>query len=150
MRISAPGQQRLVFLEEFQERFKTPSGLLAKAVPARRGEPLRGLGRQIRKNDQSREWKEHDMPKFVIERDIPGAGNMSAEDLKMISQKSCGVLSSLGPSVQWVHSYVTADKIYCLYQAADESLVRRHAELGGFPANKISKVASVIDPSTAE
>jgi len=90
------------------------------------------------------------MPKYVIERDIPGAGNMTPADLKMISQKSCGVLSSLGPSVQWVHSYVTADKIYCLYQAADESLVRRHAELGGFPANKISRVSSVIDPSSAE
>ena len=90
------------------------------------------------------------MPKFVIERDIPGAGNFTAADLKMISQKSCGVLSSLGPSVQWVHSYVTADKIYCIYLAADESLVRRHAELGGFPANRISRVADIIDPSTAE
>lgn len=90
------------------------------------------------------------MPKFVIERDIAGAGKMSPADLKMISQKSCGVLSSLGPSVQWVHSYVTADKIYCIYQAADESLVRRHAELGGFPANRISRVSTVIDPSTAE
>jgi len=90
------------------------------------------------------------MPKFVIERDIPGAGNLSPAELKMISQKSCGVLSSLGPSVQWVQSFVTPDKIYCVYQAADESLVRRHAELGGFPANKISRVSSVIDPSTAE
>jgi hypothetical protein len=90
------------------------------------------------------------MPKFVIEREIPGAGKMSPAELKMISQKSCGVLISLGPSVQWVHSYVTADKLYCIYQAADESLVRRHAELGGFPANKISRVSSVIDPATAE
>ena len=90
------------------------------------------------------------MPKFVIERDIPGAGKMSATDLKTISQKSCGVLSSLGPSIQWVQSYVTADKIYCIYQAADESLVRRHAELGGFPANRISRVATMIDPATAE
>ncbi len=90
------------------------------------------------------------MPKFVIERDIPGAGNFTAADLKNISQKSCGVLSSLGPSVQWVHSYVTADKIYCIYHAADESLIRRHAELGGFPANRISKVADIIDPSSAE
>ena len=90
------------------------------------------------------------MPKFVIERDIPGAGNLSPADLKMISQKSCGVLSSLGPAVQWVQSYVTEDKIYCIYLAADESLVRRHAELGGFPANRISKVATVIDPSSAE
>jgi hypothetical protein len=90
------------------------------------------------------------MPKFVIERDIPGAGKMTATDLKSISQKSCGVLSSLGPNVQWIQSYVTADKIYCVYQATDESLVRRHAELGGFPANKISQVMNVIDPSTAE
>jgi hypothetical protein len=90
------------------------------------------------------------MPKFVIERDIAGAGKLSPADLKNISLKSCGVLSSLGPSVQWVHSYVTADKIYCIYHAADESLVRRHAELGGFPANKISRVTTIIDPATAE
>jgi hypothetical protein len=94
--------------------------------------------------------KEMIMPKFVIERDISGAGKMSPADLKSISQKSCAVLSSMGPSVQWVHSYVTDDKIYCIYQAADESLVRRHAELGGFPANKISRVRSMIDPATAE
>jgi len=90
------------------------------------------------------------MPKFVIERDISGAGKMSPADLKAISQKSCSVLSGMGPSVQWVHSYVTDDKIYCIYQAADESLVRRHAELGGFPANKISRVRTMIDPATAE
>jgi hypothetical protein len=90
------------------------------------------------------------MPKFVIEREIPGAGKMSPADLKTISKKSCGVLSSLGPNVQWIQSFVTADKIYCIYHATDESLVRRHAELGGFPANKISPVASVIDPATAE
>ena len=86
----------------------------------------------------------------MIERDIAGAGSLTAAELKSISQKSCGVLGSLGPSVQWVTSYVTPDKIYCIYLAADESLVRRHAELGGFPANKISRVSSVIDPSTAE
>jgi uncharacterized protein DUF4242 len=90
------------------------------------------------------------VPKFVIEREIPGAGKMSPLDLKSISKKSCGVLSSLGPSVQWIQSYVTGDKIYCIYHAADESLVRRHAELGGFPANKISQVMSVIDPATGE
>lgn len=90
------------------------------------------------------------MPKFVIERNIPGAGKLSAADLKAISKKSCGVLSSLGPSIQWVQSYVTADKIYCVYHATDESLVQRHAELGGFPANKISAVTTVIDPSTGE
>jgi len=90
------------------------------------------------------------MPKFVIERDIAGAGKLTPAELKAISQKSCGVLSSLGPSVQWVQSFVTPDKIYCIYQATDESLVRRHAELGGFPANKISRVSTVIDPTTAE
>ena len=90
------------------------------------------------------------MPKFVIEREIPGANKLSPAELKAISQKSCGVLSSLGPAVQWVHSYVTADKVYCVYLAADESLVRRHAELGGFPANKVSRVTTVIDPTTAE
>jgi hypothetical protein len=93
---------------------------------------------------------ENPMPKFVIERDIPGAGKMSPNDLKSVSKKSCGVLSSLGPSIQWLHSYVTADKIYCVYHATDEALVRRHAELGGFPANKISLVTGIIDPATAE
>ena len=90
------------------------------------------------------------MPKFVIEREIPGAGKMTAAELAAVSRKSCGVLSSLGPSVQWLQSYVTADKLYCIYHATDESLVRRHAELGGFPANKISMVTGVIDPTTAE
>jgi hypothetical protein len=90
------------------------------------------------------------MPKFVIEREIPGAGKLSPVELKNISRKSCGVLSSLGPTVQWLHSYVTADKIYCVYHATDESLIRRHAELGGFPANKISQVTGIIDPATAE
>jgi Protein of unknown function (DUF4242) len=90
------------------------------------------------------------MPKFVIEREIPGAGNLSDSDLKKISQKSCGVLASLGPSVQWIQSYVTADKLYCIYHAVDETLVMRHAELGGFPANRISRVARIIDPATAE
>lgn len=90
------------------------------------------------------------MPKFVIERDIPGAGNLTPAELKAISRKSCGVLSSLGPSVNWIQSYVTGDKIYCVYHASDESLVRRHAELGGFPANRISRVTSIIDPSTSE
>jgi hypothetical protein len=90
------------------------------------------------------------MPKFLIERDIPGAGKFTPGDLQAISQKSCGVLSSMGPSIQWIHSYVTGDKIYCLYQAADEGLVRRHAEVGGFPANRVERVYSVIDPATAE
>ena len=90
------------------------------------------------------------MPKFVIEREIPAAGKLTPAELRGISQKSCGVLNTLGPSIQWVHSYVTDDKIYCVYQAPNEAAVRRHAELGGFPANRVSQVRSVIDPSTAE
>jgi hypothetical protein len=90
------------------------------------------------------------MPKFVIERDIPGAGKPSPGELKSVWQKLCGVLSSLGPSVQWVHSYVTDDKIYCVYHAKDASLIRRHAELGGFPANRVARVMAIIDPTTSE
>jgi hypothetical protein len=90
------------------------------------------------------------MPKFVIERDIPGAGQFTAADLKAISQKSCGVLGSMGPQIQWVQSYVTGDRIYCVYQAPDEAMVRKHAELGGFPANRVDRVFTVIDPATAE
>jgi hypothetical protein len=90
------------------------------------------------------------MPKFVIERQIPGAGNFTAADLKGISRKSCGVLGSMGTDIQWIHSYVTGDRIYCVYQAANEDLVRRHAELGGFPANRVDRVFNVIDPATAE
>jgi hypothetical protein len=90
------------------------------------------------------------MPKYVIEREIPGAGAMSPETLQAVSQKSCGVLRNLGPEIQWVHSYVTADKVYCVYNAPNEELVREHASQGGFPANKISEVKSIIDPTTAE
>lgn len=90
------------------------------------------------------------MPKYVIERDIPGAGKLSASELKAISQKSCGVLSQMGPQIQWLHSYVTDDKVYCVYIAPNEQLVREHATLGGFPANRVSEVATVIDPTTAE
>jgi len=90
------------------------------------------------------------MPKFVIERDIPGAGKLSSEELQAISQKSCGVLQKMGPQIQWVQSYVTDDKIYCVYIAPDEESVREHARQGGFPANKVSRVRSVIDPTTAE
>ncbi len=90
------------------------------------------------------------MPKFVIEREIPGAGKLSSEDLRAISQKSCGVLRELGPLVQWVQSYVTDDKIYCVYIAPDEKSVRQHAELGGFPANCVSEVRATIDPTTAD
>ena len=90
------------------------------------------------------------MPKYVIERDIPGAGRLAAAELQAISQKSCGVLSSMGPKIQWLHSYVTDDKIYCVYIAPDEQTVREHAQQGGFPANKVSAVRTVIDPTTAE
>jgi hypothetical protein len=90
------------------------------------------------------------MPKFVIEREIPGAGKLSPQDLKGISQKSCGVLRELGPAVQWVESYVTDDKVYCVYVAPNEEAIREHARRGGFPANKISAVRSMIDPTTAE
>ncbi len=90
------------------------------------------------------------MPKFVIEREIPGAGKLSNEQLKGISQTSCGVLSNMGPQIQWVHSYVTDDKIYCVYNAPNEEMVREHAKQGGFPANSVSKVSAVIDPVTSE
>lgn len=90
------------------------------------------------------------MPKYVIEREIPGAGKLTAEELRAISQTSCGVLNRLGPQIQWVESYVTADKVYCVYIALNEELLREHARLGGFPANKISEVNAVIDPTTAE
>jgi hypothetical protein len=90
------------------------------------------------------------MPKFVIERDIQKAGSLSPEQIQAISQKSCGVLREMGPQIQWVHSYVTADKIYCIYIAPNEEAARKHAQLGGFPANRISQVRSVIDPTTAE
>jgi hypothetical protein len=90
------------------------------------------------------------MPKYVIERDIPGAGKLSAEELKGISQKSCAVLSKMGPQIQWLQSYVTGDKVYCVYIAPNEKAVREHAQQGGFPANRVSEVATVIDPTTAE
>jgi len=90
------------------------------------------------------------VPKFVIEREIPGAGQLSPEQLQAISQKSCGVLRDMGPQIQWVQSYVTDDKIYCVYIAPDEESVRRHAQQGGFPANRISQVRTIIDPTTSE
>ena len=90
------------------------------------------------------------MPKYVIEREIPGAGSLSTEELHAISQTSCGVLTELGPQIQWVQSFVTGDKIYCLYIAPTEDLVRTHAERGGFPANRVSEVHAIIDPVTAE
>ncbi|REJ81960.1 MAG: DUF4242 domain-containing protein [Bacteroidetes bacterium] len=90
------------------------------------------------------------MPKYVIEREIPGAGKLTAEQLKSISQTSCGVLNKMGPQIQWVHSYVVNDKIYCVYNAPNEEMVREHASQGGFPANLVSKVSAIIDPTTAE
>ena len=90
------------------------------------------------------------MPKYVIEREIPGAGNMSPQELQSVSQKSCSVLRNLGPQIQWLHSYVTGDKIYCIYIAPNEEMVREHAQQGGFPVNRISEIKTVIDPTTAE
>ena len=90
------------------------------------------------------------MPKYVIEREIPGAGKLTAEQLQAISQKSCGVLQKLGPQIQWLESYVTDDKIYCIYVAPNEAMVREHAKQGGFPANRVSAVRRIIDPTTAE
>jgi hypothetical protein len=90
------------------------------------------------------------MPKYVIEREIPGAGKLSADELQAISQTSCGVLRQMGPQIQWVESYVTDDKVYCVYIAPDEAAVREHASKGGFPANRISQVRTKIDPTTAE
>lgn len=89
------------------------------------------------------------MPKYLIEREIPGAGKLTAEELRGISQQSCSVLNRLGPGIQWVQSYVTGDKVYCVYIAPDEALIRQHAEEGGFPANRISEITAVIDPATA-
>lgn len=90
------------------------------------------------------------MPKFVIEREIPGAGNLSADELKGISQQSCAVLEQMGPRIQWLHSYVTNDKIYCVYLAPNAEMVREHASRGGFPVNSVAEVQTVIDPTTAE
>jgi hypothetical protein len=90
------------------------------------------------------------MPKYVIERELPGAGALSAQQLQGISQTSCGVLRNLGPQIQWLQSYVTKDKIYCVYIAPNEAIIREHAKQGGFPANSVSEVKTIIDPTTAE
>ncbi len=90
------------------------------------------------------------MPKYVVERELPGAGKLSSQELQAIAQKSCGVLNHLGSQIQWLHSYVTDDKIYCVYIAPDENMVLEHAQLGGFPANRVSRITAQIDPSTAE
>jgi hypothetical protein len=90
------------------------------------------------------------MPKFMIERDLEGAGKLNADQLKSISQTSCSVLQNLGPEIQWIESYVTSDRIYCVYIASDADIIRRHAEMGGFPATKISEIKTTIDPTSAE
>lgn len=90
------------------------------------------------------------MPKYIIERDIPGAGKLSPQELQAISQKSCGVLRNMGPSIEWIESYVTDNRITCVYNAANEDLVREHAKQGGFPADKITEVKTVISPATAD
>ena len=90
------------------------------------------------------------MPKYIIEREIPGAGQLTATQLNAISQKSCSVLKGLGPQIQWLESYVTDDKIYCVYIAPNEAMVREHAKQGGFPANRVSQIRRMIDPTTAE
>ncbi len=90
------------------------------------------------------------MPKYIIERDIPNAGILSAQELQGISQKSCSILNNLGPTIQWLESYVTDDKVYCVYIAQDEATIKAHAEQGGFPANRISLIKTIIDPTTAE
>jgi hypothetical protein len=107
----------------------------------------------VRTSKEERRFKKKGkwiMPKYVIEREIPEAGKLSPEQLQAISQKSCGVLEELGPKIQWVQSYVTDDKIYCVYIAPNEEMVREHAKQGGFPANRVSEVKGVIDPTTAE
>ncbi|MCS5422825.1 MULTISPECIES: DUF4242 domain-containing protein [Psychrilyobacter] len=90
------------------------------------------------------------MPKYVIERDIPGAGNLSSEDLKQSAKTSCDILKQMGPEIQWLHSYVTDDKIYCVYIAPNKQMIKEHAEKGGFPVTKISEVHTIIDPTTSE
>jgi hypothetical protein len=90
------------------------------------------------------------VPKYVIEREVPNAGKLSPQELRTISQKSCSVLNQMGPQIQWVHSYVTDDKIYCVYVAPNEEMVREHARKGGFPANRVASVKTVIDPTTSE
>jgi hypothetical protein len=90
------------------------------------------------------------MPKYLIEREVPGAAKLNSDQLRAMSQKSCSVLNRMGPEIQWIHSYVAGDKIYCIYRAPSEAMIREHAKQGGFPANKVTEIAAVIEPSTAE
>jgi hypothetical protein len=121
-------------------------GLVDAACVGLAVEPGRGACRE----QSLRPVRRSTMPRFVIEREIPGAGQLSEEELRAISQKSCGVLQEMGPTIQWVQSYVVDDKVYCIYIAPDEAAVREHARQGGFPANRVSEVRAVIDPTTAE
>jgi hypothetical protein len=111
---------------------------------------MRGPPGRFRPGTHAASYKENTMPKFVIEREIPGAGKLTPAELHAIAQKSCGVLGGMGPQIQWVESFVTDDKIYCVYIAPDEAAVREHASKGGFPANRVSHVRTMIDPTTAE
>lgn len=110
----------------------------------------RRVKRQAREPHDSKVHPKNNMPKYVIEREIPGAGKLTPEQLQGISQKSCSVLKNLGPQIQWLESYVTDDKIYCVYIAPNEAMVREHAKQGGFPANRVSEVRRIIDPTTSE
>ena len=101
-------------------------------------------------HSKSKTQKSTEMKTYVIEREIPGAGKLTPAELKAISQKSCGVLKEMGPKIEWLHSYVTGDKIYCIYKAENEELVREHAKKGGFPANSVAEVTTVISPATAK
>ena len=111
---------------------------------------MRGPPGRFRPGTHTASHKENTMPKFVIEREIPGAGKLTPVELHAIAQKSCGVLNGMGPQIQWVESFVTDDKIYCVYIAPDEAAVREHATKGGFPANRVSHVRAMIDPTTSE
>jgi hypothetical protein len=112
--------------------------------------PFRGIFRPMWFVNPSIHLEEDAMPKYVIEREIPGAGKLDVKALQAISQKSCGVLREMGPQIQWVQSYVTDDKVYCVYVAPNEEAIRKHAQQGGFPANRISRIRTTIDPTTAE
>ena len=107
------------------------------------------LGQQATSKNNSQTTKTVEMKTYVIEREIPGAGKLTQEQLKTISQTSCGVIKELGPGIQWIQSYVTGNKIYCIYKAENEELIREHAKKGGFPANSIVQVTSIISPATA-
>ena len=125
------------------------SSFYKRSITKWRPEPTSKTGLK-RKESRYGEKQKQQMPKFIIEREIPNAGELNAEQLKSISQTSCGVLKNMGPQIQWVQSYVTANKIYCVYLAPNEEMILEHAKQGGFPANAVSKVSSIIDPTTAD